>query len=617
MLLEKLNLPNDLKSVSKADLPVLCQELREVLLNQVSKTGGHLASNLGTVELTLMLYRVFDMPQDKLVWDVGHQSYVHKLLTGRLERFSTLRQKDGISGFPKREESVYDAFNTGHSSTSISAALGLATARDLNREQHHIISVIGDGSLTGGLAFEALNHAGHSKRNMLVILNDNEMSIRENVGALSLYLNRFRSKGLYYRIKQVTERLVCGIPFIGKPLFRGLDFLKGSLKRFFSIGTMFEAFGFKYVGPIDGHNLAELETTLQRCKQMKGPVLLHVKTIKGKGFTPAEAEPNNFHGIGPFDLNTSTWPSKGSKGYAKAVGDTLCEIAKKNENLVVVSAAMIDGTGLGTFAEKYPERIFDVGIAEAHATTFSAGLACGGKTPVFVVYSSFLQRGYDQILHDVCMQKLHVVFAIDHAGMIGADGETHQGLFDISYLKAIPNLTILSASDENELRTLLQYAISDCTGPVAVRYEKDTLGTGESTDFSTDKVKILREGQDATIITYGRIVHEAIKAVDILGEHGVFCELIQLVKLKPLNVEELVSKIHSDKIFLLEECQRFGGIGESVATVISKDCNRRLYIVGVPDCFVSQGTVKEQLHDVGLDAENIVRYVIEEIKCCD
>ncbi len=616
MLLEKLNLPEDLKKVTKTDLPTLCEEIRTVLLNQVSKTGGHLASNLGVVELTLMLLRVFDVPTDKIIWDVGHQAYVHKILTGRLNQFPTLRQKDGISGFPKCEESIYDVFNTGHSSTSISAALGMATARDLNNEQYHVISVIGDGSLTGGLAFEALNHAGHTRRNMLVILNDNEMSIRENVGALSLYLNRFRSKGIYYRIKQGTERLVCGIPLIGKALFRGLDYLKASLKRFFSIGTLFEALGFKYVGPIDGHNLLELETTLMRCKSMKGPVLLHVKTVKGKGFMPAETEPNNFHGVGPFDLTSQIPSAKPVMGYAKVVGDTLCEIAEEDENMVVVSAAMIDGTGLGQFAERFPKRIFDVGIAEAHATTFSAGLARAGKVPVFVVYSSFLQRGYDQIIHDVCMQNLHVVFAIDHVGMVGADGETHQGLFDISYLKAIPNLKILSATNAAELHDLLHHAVFACDGPVAIRYEKESFA--KSSDSDSSAFRVVREGRDAVIITYGRLVYEGLNAVELLSKQGVSCGLVKLIELKPLALDKILASFSAENIFIFEECQLLGGLGETIAAESAKrKSNVSVHLGGVSDCFVSHGTVRQQLSDTGLDSETMARRVVEVLECCD
>lgn len=618
MLLERLNLPQELKAVPRSDLPVLCEELRGVLLNQVSKTGGHLASNLGVVELTVMLHRVFDTPKDRIVWDVGHQTYVHKLLTGRLNRFSTLRQRGGISGFPKCEESIYDTFNTGHSSTSISAALGMATARDLSNESYHVISVIGDGSLTGGLAFEALNHAGHEGRNLLVILNDNEMSIRENVGALSAYLNRFRSKGVYYRIKQITERLVSGIPFVGKSLFRGLDELKGSLKRFFSIGTLFEALGFKYVGPIDGHSLTELETALLRCKAMKGPVLLHVKTVKGKGFALAERMPNNFHGVGPFDLLSDSAPTKNAIGYAKAVGDTLCALAEDNENVVVVSAAMIDGTGLGHFAERYPERIFDVGIAEAHATTFSAGLARAGKVPVFVVYSSFLQRGYDQILHDVCMQNLHVVFALDHAGMVGADGETHQGLFDIPFLKALPNLTILAASDAGELKHLLCYAVEECQGPVVVRYEKDSFAEDSGCDDIDNKPQMLQEGRDAVIITYGRLVHEAHKAVNILLRQGISCGLVKLVSLKPLATDEIASLLIAKKLFVFEECQMLGGVGETIATAMARLLpGVKVFLGGVDDSFVTQGTVGEQLNDAKINAEWMAKRVAEEIGCCD
>lgn len=613
MLLETLNLPKELKTLNRLQLQELCAELRTVLLEQVSKTGGHLASNLGVVELTVMLHRVFDTPEDQIIWDVGHQAYVHKLLTGRFEQFGTLRQKGGLSGFPKTDESIYDSFNTGHSSTSVSAGLGMAAARDLNRENYRVVSVIGDGSLTGGLAFEAINHAGQAKRDLLVILNDNEMSIRENVGALSVYLNRFRSRGFYYRFKQVTERGLTAIPGIGKPLYRALDYTKSSVKRLFSIGTLFESFGFRYVGPIDGHNLNDLETTLQRCKNMRGPVLLHVKTVKGKGYVPAEQTPNSFHGVGPFDLSSDALPKKSRADYAKTVGDTLCALAERNENLVAVSAAMIDGTGLDRFARTYPDRIFDVGIAEAHAVTFSAGLARKGKVPVFAVYSSFLQRAYDQIIHDVCMQNLHVVFAIDHAGMVGADGETHQGLLDVSYLKSAPNLTFLAASSTEELSEMLRYAVEDCDGPVAVRYEKEGfLNTAATAVGCCTEAQWLRSGGDAVIISYGRLVHEAVKAADELDARGISCGVLNLRSLKPLDTAAIYKAAEARDIFVFEECQTLGGIGETVAALLSDhQPSVRVFTHGVADRFIGQGMVSEQLNDAEISAEHMMKRILE------
>ncbi len=614
MLLEKLNLPDDLKTLSRNELAELCAELRKVVLEQVSKTGGHLASNLGVVELTVMLHRVFDTPRDKIVWDVGHQSYIHKLLTGRLSSFSTLRQKGGISGFPKAEESIYDVFNTGHSSTSVSACAGIAAARDLSDEDYRVIGVIGDGSLTGGLAFEALNHVGHEKRDMLIILNDNEMSIRKNVGAVSSYLNRFRSKGFYYRLKQITVKTINAIPKIGRPLYRFLEKVKDSLKRFFSIGTLFETFGFHYLGPIDGHDLDTLERSLTRCKTMKGPVLLHIKTVKGKGFTPAEKTPDCFHGVGPFDLSLEHGTNKTAAGYAKAAGETLLELAKENKDLIVVSAAMLDGTGMDTFAKVYPDRTFDVGIAEAHAATFSAGLAKGGKTPVFAVYSSFLQRGYDQIIHDVCMQNLHVVFLIDHVGMVGADGETHHGLFDVSFLKAVPNLTIYSASSPKELGMLLRRAINDCEGPVAIRYEKDHFFDGGNENLS-DCTCWCKQGTDAVILTYGRLVHEALKASRRLEESGVSCGVLKLVSLKPLDTDAVLDAARCGRIFLFEECMELGGIGETVASVISRaNIDASVFHYGVSDHFVAQATVAEQLREYELDAEGMTKRIVEVLR---
>lgn len=614
MLLKKLNLPNDLKTLNREELVQLCAELRTTVLDQVSKTGGHLASNLGIVELTVMLHRVFDTPTDKIVWDVGHQTYVHKLLTGRLASFSSLRQKGGISGFPKAEESEYDSFNTGHSSTSISVCAGMAAARDLNGDNYHIIGVIGDGSLTGGLAFEALNHVGHEKRNMLIILNDNEMSIRKNVGAISSYLNRFRSKGIYYRLKQITVKTISSIPKIGRPLYRFLERTKDSMKRFFSIGTLFEALGFHYVGPIDGHDLGTLEQTLIRCKAMKGPILLHIKTVKGKGFTPAEKTPDCFHGVGPFDLSSENAVKKKVAGYAKAAGETLLNLAKENDDLVVVSAAMLDGTGLDVFAKTYPDRTFDVGIAEAHATTFSAGLAKGGKTPVFVVYSSFFQRAYDQIIHDVCMQNLHVVFMVDHAGMVGADGETHQGLFDVTFLKTIPNLTVFSASSPKELGKLLSFAVNKCTGPVAIRYEKEHFSDDESYDEFTPSVWH-KTGADAVILTYGRLVGEAAKACELLEEKGISCGLLKLVSLKPLDREAIVNAAACGRIFVFEECMELGGAGETVSALVNEaGSDSSVFCYGVPDQFVPHATVKEQLNAYGLDADGMVNRIVEALK---
>ena len=614
MLLEKLNLPDDLKTLNREEMTQLCSELRAVLLEQVSQNGGHLASNLGVVELTLMLHRVFDTPKDKIVWDVGHQAYIHKLLTGRLASFSSLRQKDGISGFPKSEESAYDAFNTGHSSTSISACAGMAAARDLNGEDYRVVGVIGDGSLTGGLAFEALNHIGHEKRDMLIVLNDNEMSIRKNVGAVSSYLNRFRSKGIYYRLKQITIKTINAIPFFGRALYRFFEKAKDSLKRFFSIGTLFEAFGFHYVGPIDGHDLETLERTFFRYKTMKGPVLLHVKTIKGKGFTPAEETPDSFHGVGPFDLHAEQKSKKKIGGYTGAVGNTLLSLAEENEDIVVVSAAMLDGTGLDTFAKTFPKRTFDVGIAEAHATTFSAGLAKGGKIPVFVVYSSFLQRAYDQILHDVCMQNLHVVFMIDHVGMVGADGETHQGLFDVTFLKAIPNLTIFSASSPNELSLLLRKAVYECSGPVAIRYEKEPFLESGMCDVP-DSAAWCKNGSDGVILTYGRLVREAVKAADILESKGVSCGVLKLVSLKPIDRVSVLEAAKYGRLFVFEESMSSGGIGETVLSLIAESSSEvKVSCFGVSDRFIPQASVEEQLRECGLDATGMVNKILEAFK---
>lgn len=472
MILETINTPLDIKKLTLKEMETLAQEIRAYLLDVVSQNGGHLAPNLGVVELTIALHYVFNSPEDKIVWDVGHQSYVHKILTGRREELKTLRQFKGLSGFPKRCESVHDCFDTGHSSTSISAALGLAMARDLKKEKHSVLAVIGDGALTGGMAYEALNHAGQLGTRLIVILNDNEMSITRNVGAMSAYLSRLRTDPFYYRSKEEIRGAVQRIPNIGKRMFKAAERFKGSVKYLLVPGMLFEELGFTYLGPIDGHNLRMLDQVLERARLVTGPVLVHVNTIKGKGYPPAEKYPNKFHGIGPFDLETGkSHRSKSEPTFTEVFGKTVLQIAEKHPEVVTITAAMTDGTGLCEFGRRYPDRFFDVGIAEQHAVTLAAGLAQSGYLPIVALYSTFLQRAYDQIVHDAALQNLHLILALDRAGIVGEDGETHQGVFDLSYLRHIPRMTVMVPKDQSELAAMLKSSLQ-YQGPIAIRYPR-------------------------------------------------------------------------------------------------------------------------------------------------
>ena len=503
-LLGAIHEPKDLRLLDLTELKTLAQEIRQEMIDVISKNGGHLAPNLGVVELTLALHRIFNSPQDKIVWDVGHQTYVHKLLTGRLERFKTIRKFRGLSGFPKRGESVHDCFETGHSSTSISAAVGFAKARDVLRESSHVVAVIGDGAMTGGMAFEALNHAGHSETNLIVVLNDNEMSISPNVGAMSTYLNQLRTDPLYDKRKEDLEILLKRIPGIGKKVAKLAAKAKDSLKYLLVPGVIFEELGFTYLGPIDGHDQALMEEVLEQAKNKKGPVLIHVLTQKGKGYKPAEENPGTFHGVGAFDPETGKIAKKiAPPTYTAVFGDTLCSLATQDSRIVAITAAMPGGTGLNEFAKEFPERFFDVGIAEQHAVTFAAGLAFGGLKPVVAIYSTFYQRAYDQVLHDVCLQEANVVLAIDRAGVVGDDGPTHHGVFDISFFRIIPNLIFMAPKDENELRHMLYTALQH-SGPVALRYPRAD-GQGVTLDetlkpIPIGKAEVLRDGRDVTLI---------------------------------------------------------------------------------------------------------------------
>ena len=619
-LLKQKNPIAALKALPEDQLPKLAQELRDVIVNSVAKTGGHLGSSLGVVELTIALHRVFDSPKDKIVWDVGHQAYAHKLLTGRYERFNTLRQLDGISGFPKCSESDHDAFGVGHSSTSISAALGMATARDANGSNEKIVAVIGDGSLTAGMAFEALNQAGHLKKNLLVILNDNEMSISPNVGALSSFFSRQLTSDFFVRLKRETENFLDSVPKIGKDLRRLAKKAEEAVKGFLTPGMLFEAFDFDYVGPIDGHKLEELLPTLENITHMDGPVLMHVVTKKGKGYLPAEKNPHLFHGVGPFDPATGEI-KKGSPGppsYTAVFGQTLTDLAEKDDRIVAITAAMLEGTGLAPFAEKFPDRCFDVGIAEQHAVTYAAGMATLGIKPVLAIYSTFLQRAYDNVLHDVCLQNLPVTFALDRGGLVGADGPTHHGVFDLSYLRHIPNLVFMIPRDENYLRHSMATALA-YNGPFAFRYPRGS-GTGvapeEPRELTIGKAEKLRDGKDGVIFAVGALVEEALAAAEALVDEGLQVAVVDPVFLKPLDRDLLVAvATDNGPVFTLEENVLEGGFGSAVLEML---CDAGVHVpvtrIGLPDKFVEQGSQSELRSRYGIDAAGVVKVIMKVLK---
>lgn len=601
-----------LKELPEADLPQLAEELRDVIVKTVAETGGHLASSLGVVELTIALHRVFDSPTDKIVWDVGHQAYAHKLLTGRYARFSTLRQLNGISGFPKRNESPHDCFDVGHSSTSIAAALGMATARDAKGLNKKVVAIIGDGSLTAGLAFESLNQAGHLKKDLLVILNDNEMSISPNVGALSSFFSRQMTSDFFVRLKRETETFLDSVPKIGKDLRRLAKKAEEAVKGFLTPGMLFEAFDFDYVGPINGHKLDELIQTLENITNMDGPVLMHVVTKKGKGYPPAEENPGLYHGVGPFDPVTGE-VQKGSgnlPSYTSVFGKTLTELAEKDDRIVAITAAMLEGTGLKSFAERFPERFFDVGIAEQHAVTFAAGMATQGLKPVLAIYSTFLQRAYDNVVLDVCLQKLPVTFALDRGGLVGADGPTHHGVFDFSYLRHIPNMTFMVPRDENYLRHAMATALA-FDGPFAYRYPRGT-GTGVTAEkprqLAVGKGEKLRDGKDGVIFAVGALITDALAAAETLADDGHDFAVVDPVYLKPLDKELLVAEaVRTGFVVTIEENALQGGFGSAVLELF---CEEGLTVpvkrIGLPDKFIEQGTQTELRARCGLDVEGIV-----------
>ncbi|MGW8313479.1 MAG: 1-deoxy-D-xylulose-5-phosphate synthase [Desulfuromonadales bacterium] len=604
-----------LKALPEAELPKLAEELREVIVRTVAETGGHLASSLGVIELTIALHRVFNSPVDKIVWDVGHQAYAHKLLTGRYGQFHTLRQLDGLSGFPKREESPHDCFNVGHSSTSISAALGMATARDTKGGKERVVAVIGDGSLTAGLAFEALNQAGHLKKDLLVILNDNEMSISPNVGALSSFFSRQLTSDFFVRLKRETEHFLDSVPKFGKDLRRLAKKAEEAVKGFLTPGMLFEAFDFDYVGPIDGHKLDELIQTLENITHMDGPVLMHLVTKKGKGYPPAEENPHVYHGVGPFDRETGA-VKKGlgsPPSYTAVFGETLAELAAEDQRIVAITAAMLEGTGLKSFAARFPERFFDVGIAEQHAVTFAAGLATQGLKPVLAIYSTFLQRAYDSVLHDVCLQNLPVTFALDRGGLVGADGPTHHGVFDLSYLRPIPNLVFMIPRDENYLRHAMLTALN-YNGPFAFRYPRGA-GSGvaavEPHLIDIGRGEILRPGKDGVIFAVGVLVSEALSAAETLEDSGLDFAVVDPVFLKPLDRELLVAEaIRTGFVVTAEENVLSGGFGSAVLELLSEaGVHVPVTRIGLPDKFVEQGSQSELRARYGLDAEGIVTAV--------
>ncbi|MDT3698154.1 MAG: 1-deoxy-D-xylulose-5-phosphate synthase [Thermincola sp.] len=617
-ILDQIQNPADIKKLKNEELIKLAEEIRYVLINTVSKTGGHLAPNLGVVELTLALHSVCNCPQDKIIWDVGHQSYVHKLLTGRREAFSSLRQLGGISGFPKRAENECDSFDTGHSSTSISAAVGMAVARDLSGKKHEVVAVIGDGAMTGGVALEALNHVGHLGTKMILVLNDNEMSISENVGALAGYLSRMRTDPRYYKQKEEMEQLLKKIPAIGKTVCKALERIKDSFKYLVVPGMLFEELGFTYLGPINGHDIALTKTILQRAKNSPGPVIVHVITKKGKGYRPAEENPDKFHGVGVFDVKTGKTPESKRVSYTEVFGQAMCEIAATNNKVLAISAAMPTGTGLTNFRNNFPARFFDVGIAEQHAVTMAASMALSGYIPVVAIYSTFLQRAYDQILHDVALQGLHVVFAIDRAGLVGEDGETHQGVFDISYLRHIPGMVIMAPKDEDELRDMLQTAIA-YDGPVAIRYPRGA-GTGaplkeKPQALAIGQAEILVEGKDVTIAAIGSTVNIALEAAQALAEKDIHATVINARFVKPLDTECLKSTIKATgRLVTLEDNVLQGGFGSALLEFLNEiGLSAQVKRIGLPDEFVTHGPVEVLRKTHGLSSDNVVAEVMQMI----
>ena len=619
-ILSRVNFPEDIRRLSRAELSGLAEEIREIMIETVSKRGGHLASSLGTVELTLAIHYVFDTPRDRLVWDVGHQAYAHKIITGRKDRFDTLRQKGGISGFPKREESPYDVFDVGHSGTSISAAAGIAEARCIKGEDFRIIAVIGDGSISAGMAFEGLNWTGDRKKSLIIILNDNEMCISPNVGALSSYLNRIMTGQTVMRIKNEVKTFLKSVPGIGEQMLKFSRQVEESLKTFFVPGAIFEELGFTYVGPLEGHHIDHLIKTLDNVRKLEGPVLVHVVTQKGKGYKYAEDDPSRFHGIPPFDIDTGEPVSGGRSpappSYTSVFARTVVALAREDQRIVAITAAMSEGTGLDRFAAEFPNRFYDVGMAEQHGVTFAAGLATQGFIPIVAIYSTFMQRAYDQIIHDVCLQKLPVVLAMDRGGFVGADGPTHHGLFDFAFLRAVPNIVVMAPKDENELQHLLKTAVT-CGCPVSLRYPRGK-GVGAPLDekaqaIPVGKGEILLDSPDAAlaIVAIGACVYPALAAAELLQTEGIPIRVINARFVKPLDAELLCAAAKLNRIITVEENNLIGGFGSAVLELFME---RRLTGVtvrrlGIPDEFAQHATQKELRRLYGIDAEGIVAAV--------
>lgn len=609
-MLEKIQKPNDIKKIPADQLPAFAEEIREFIIESLSKTGGHLASNLGVVELTIAMHRVFDLPKDKLIWDVGHQSYTHKILTGRKDGFETLRREGGISGFPKRSESDCDVFNTGHSSTSISAGVGYVRARELKKENYSVVSIIGDGALTGGMAYEALNNAASLKSNFIIVLNDNEMSITENVGGMSSYLSGLRTASAYTDFKMDVTKALNRIPGIGPGMVDAMRKTKSSIKQIIIPGMLFEDMGLTYLGPVDGHNIPQLIKTFQEAKRFEGPILVHVLTQKGRGYEPAMRHPARFHGAGPFDVKTGLPVGKSNPTYTDVFSTVMRKMGDRRKDVAAVTAAMMTGVGLKRFYNMFPDRCFDVGIAEEHAVTFAAALSLGGITPVVAIYSSFLQRAYDQIMHDVCMQNLHVVFAIDRAGLVGYDGETHHGIFDLSYLGSMPNMTILAPKNLWELSDMIKFAV-DYDGPIAVRYPRGEAYTGLKefrAPICLGKSEVIHEGSRVALLAVGSMVKMAEEVQKQLKERmDMDAALVNARFVKPIDEELLRSFADTyELVVTLEENVKDGGFGERVlAFAEEEDLPFGVEIIALPDRFIPHGSVSYQMKQVGFTPEDI------------
>ncbi len=617
MLLDNIRKVNDIKNIDEKDYPALAEEIREFLIEKISVTGGHLGSNLGAVELTMALHLALKLPEDKIIWDVGHQSYTHKLLTGRRDGFETLRKYGGMSGFPKRKESNCDSFDTGHSSTSISAGLGLVKARDLNGEKHTVVSVIGDGSLTGGMAYEALNNAARQETNFMIILNDNNMSISENVGGVSKYLNNVRTAGSYLDLRDGVYNTLKDMPKYGEQMVKFIRRAKNSFKQLVIPGMFFEDMGITYLGPVDGHNIGQMVRVFQEAKKIKKSVLIHVITEKGKGYEPAERHPARFHGAEPFDVETGLpLRSRTKANYTDIFSTVMTKLGQRDEKVVAITAAMPDGTGLKRFKNMYPDRFFDVGIAEEHAVTFAAGLAAGGLKPIVAIYSSFLQRAYDQVLHDVCIQNLPVVFAIDRAGLVGSDGETHQGIFDLSYLSSIPNMHIMAPKNKWELSDMMKFAVS-FEAPIALRYPR-----GEAYDGLKEyrapivygKGEYIYEEEDICLLAVGSMVKVAEQVRKELKEKGYSCSLVNARFVKPIDEELIEEAATGHKLFVtLEENVASGGFGEKVREFMDrKEIGKTLLTVTIPDEYVEHGNVDLLRQEIGIDEQSVVKRIITE-----